>query len=108
MKKFNKNFVAGATWVQLQGEYGYRLVKSLSESRLFIKVHGLEGEFQRGHVITYTNNKDKVTAYPALEDIYLADQYGSVYKRGTNQLHFVGKLNGRTLAEFAADFSEQD
>lgn len=107
MKKFNKLFVAGQTKVQLSGEYGFRLVKEVHETRNWIKVDGLCGSFQRGHIITFTN-KANVEMYPAIDDLYLADQYGSVYERGRKENVFIGKLNGRTLKQFLADKEERE
>ena len=105
MKKFNRNYVAGQTKVQLSGEYGYRLVSDVDSTRNWIKVEGLTGSFQVGHVNTYTNKSD-VNMYPAVEDMYTSDQYGSVYKRGENANIFVGKLNGRSLKRFVEEYEE--
>ncbi|EOW9469110.1 hypothetical protein ACOCGZ_003066 [Vibrio cholerae] len=107
MKKFNKSFVSGQTKVQLSGEYGYRMVKEVNETRNLIKVDGLSGSFQRGHIITFTN-KANVEMYPAIDDLYLTDQYGSVYERGDRENIFIGKLNGRTLKQFLADKVERE
>ncbi len=105
MKVFNSLIVAGKTKVQLQGEYGFRVVSSIHDSRLFIKVDGLGGSFQRKHVIAFTN-KDNVEMYPAIEDLYCKDQYDSVYKRTERGNMFVGKLNGRSLKQFVSDLIE--
>lgn len=102
MKKFNKLFVAGQTKVQLSGEYGYRLVKEVHETRNWIKIEGLSGSFQRGHIISFTN-KENISMYPALEDLYITDQYGSVYERKGDHNEFIGKLNGRSLKQFIQD-----
>lgn len=72
MKKFNKSFVSGQTKVQLSGEYGYRMVKEVNETRNLIKVDGLSGSFQRGHIITFTN-KANVEMYPKKVDVELKD-----------------------------------
>ncbi|EMQ19252.1 hypothetical protein [Vibrio cholerae] len=107
MKKFNKSFVSGQTKVQLSGEYGYRMVKEVNETRNLIKVDGLSGSFQRGDIITFTN-KANVEMYPAIDDLYLTDQYGSVYERGGRENVFIGKLNGRTLKQFLADKEQRE
>ena len=45
--------------------------------------------------------------YPALEDLYITDQYGSVYEKGEFENHHIGKLNGRTLKQFISEYGEQ-
>lgn len=102
MEKFNSLFVAGQTKVQLPGEYGYRLVKEVHETRKWIKVDGIEGSFQRGHINAFTN-KPSVEMFPALDDLYITDAYGSVYERRSDCNMHIGKLNGRTLKQFIAD-----
>ena len=102
MKKFNSLFVAGQTKVQLPGEYGYRLVKEVHDTRNWIKVDGIEGSFQRDHINAFTN-KANIEMFPALDDLYITDATGSVYERRDDCNMFVGKLNGRTLKQFAAD-----
>ncbi|MFV0576101.1 MAG: hypothetical protein ACK5NC_11910 [Vibrio sp.] len=102
MKKFNKLFIADKTKVQLPGEYGYRLVKEVHENRNWIKVEGLVGSFQRSHIISFSN-KENVNMFPALEDLYTTDQYGSVYARKSDHNEFIGKLNGRSLKQFIQD-----
>ena len=103
MKKFNKLFTT-ETKVIIAGEYGYRFVKSINDSRTLIEVDGVCGSFQRGHIITFTN-KANVEMYPALDDLYVTDQYDSVYERKSDANHFVGKLQGRTLAQFVKEIS---
>lgn len=103
MKKFNSLFVANQTKVQLPGEYGYRLVKEIHPSRQWIKIHGLDGSFQRGHINCFSN-KSELEMFPALEDKYTSDQYGSVYEREDHQNVFIGKLNGETLKQFVAGY----
>lgn len=108
MKKFNKLFVEGKTKVQLSGEYGYRVVKSVHETKNWIEVAGLIGSFQRHHVVSFTN-KSNVEMYPAIDDLYIADQYGSVYEKCATENIFIGKLNGRSLKQFIKEkeLSEQ-
>ena len=105
MKKFNSLFKKG-TKVQLSGEYGYRAVKSVDETRQWIAVEGLVGSFQRGHVIAFSN-KESVEMYPAIDDLYTTDQCGSVYERGELANIFIGKLNGRSLKSFVDDLNNQ-
>lgn len=107
MKKFNKLFSVETTKVQVAGEYGFRNVKEIDETRNWIKVEGLEGSFQRDHIITFTN-KAAVEMYPAVEDLYYWDQYGSVYERTSNGKEFIGKLNGRSIKEFLKDKQERE
>jgi hypothetical protein len=38
---------------------------------------------------------------------YRTDQYDSVYELENGSYYFIGKLNGRTLAEFIADQEDQ-
>ena len=61
MKKFNKSFVAGKTVVSLAGFgagfSGYFLVKEINECRKHIKIQGVEGSFQRSHVLSFSNKK---------------------------------------------------
>lgn len=102
MKKFNKLFSVETTKVQVAGEHGFRNIKEIHETRKWIKVEGLEGSLQRGHIVSFTN-KDAVEMYPAVDDLYYWDQYGSVYERTENGNEFVGKLNGRTIKEFLKD-----
>ena len=102
MKKFNSLFKAGQTKVQVQGEYGYRKVAEIHETRKWIKVEGLAGSFQRAHIVAFSN-KDTVEMYPAIDDLYIADQYGTVYERGHDINFAIGKLQGRTLKQFVAD-----
>ena len=101
MKQFNKN-VSLETKVQLPGEYGYRNIKEIHDTRNWIKIEGIEGSFQIGHILGYTN-KSNVEMYPALDDLYTTDQYGAVYERRADGNHFIGKLNGRTLKKFISD-----
>ena len=101
MKKFNKLFKVG-TKVQIEGEYGFRTVRSINDTRIHIKVEGMVGSYQRAHVIKFTNSNN-VEMYPALDDLYITDQYDSVFeKRGDRNMH-IGKLNGRTLKRFIED-----
>ena len=105
MKTFNRSFKIG-TKVMLTGEYGYREIVEINDTRVNIKVKGLGGSFQRGHVIKFTN-RENVEMYPAAEDLFITDQYGSVYERGSSENVFVGKLNGRSLKVFVSDMKRQ-
>ena len=106
MKKFNKSFVVG-TKVLISGEYGFRTVTEIHSTRNWVNVSGLVGSFQRGDIIQFTNKSD-VEMYPALLDLYVADQYGSVYQRGDTENVFIGKLNGMGLQEFINDKDDMD
>ena len=107
MKKFSKLIVAGKTRVQLAGEYGYRVVEEINENRNLIKVNGLHGSFQRKHILKFTN-KTNAEMYPAIDDLYFTNPYGSVFKYGNRTNFFVGKLNGRTLKQFLADKEQRE
>ena len=52
MKKFNKLFKVG-TKVIISGEW--YSVTEVHETRNWIKVDGLDGSFQRGHVAKFSN-----------------------------------------------------
>jgi hypothetical protein len=39
---------------------------------------------------------------------YRFDQYGSVYKLNGDHYIFIGKLNGRTEAEFISEYEQRD
>ena len=104
MRKFNKIFTT-QTKVQLPGEYGYRAIKSISDSRQLIEIEGVPGRFRRDAILTFTNRKD-AEMYPATDDLYVADQYGAVYERGTDANHFIGQLNGKTLDKFVDDLQD--
>lgn len=102
MKKFNKSFKIG-TLVQLPGEYGYRRISEIHETRKWIKIENLSGSFQRDHIITFSNKTQDM--YPAIDDLYITDQYGSVYERRKDCNMFIGKLNGRTLKQFVREIT---
>ena len=102
MKKFNKNIKKG-TLVQLAGEYGFRKVKKVHDTRQWIEIKGLCGEFQKGHIIKYSNTNQEM--YPAVDDLYISDQYGSVLERNSDCNMFIGKLNGQTLKQFVNDLN---
>lgn len=55
MKKFNKSFVANQTKVLIEGQEIWRMVTEINDTRVNIKVSGLVGSFQRGHVEKFTN-----------------------------------------------------
>lgn len=58
MKKFSKSFNTETTIVQFYGaDFTWYKVVEISENRLLIKVEGLEGHFQRRHVLQYSNTK---------------------------------------------------
>ena len=101
MKKFNKQVKVG-TKVMISGEYGYREVREVSAGRQWVKVKGIGGSHQTGHIVQYTN-KNNVEMYPAFNDLYIIDQYDSVYERKGTVNMFVGKLNGRTKEQFLDD-----
>ena len=105
MRKFNKLFTE-STKVQVAGEYGYRDITSIHPSRQWIRVRGRIGLHQRGHIAAFTN-AETPEMYPTLEDLYVADQYGSVYEKGEFENHHIGKLNGRTLKQFISEYGEQ-
>ena len=106
MKKFNAAVKVG-TKVRVEGEYGYRVVKSLNTSRTLIEVQGLaDSSHQQGHILNYTNRAN-VEMYPALEDLYVADAYGSVYERKDDANYFIGKLNNQSLKQFIEDYAAQ-
>ena len=105
MKKFNKLFAAG-TLVRVHGENEHRRIKEVHSSRNCIKVEGIEGSHQRGHIAAFTNAAAP-EMYPALEDLYITDQYGSVFERAYDANYHIGKLNGRTLKQFISEYGEQ-
>ena len=76
MKKFNKLFAAG-TLVRVHGENEHRRIKEVHSSRNCIKVEGVAGWLQRGHIVSFTNigNSD---ARPVMYDVYWAGQYGEI------------------------------
>lgn len=102
MKKFNSLFIQNKTKVKLNREYGYRLVKEINKTRDLIKVMGCTETYKRCDIITFTN-KSNVEMFPALEDLYITDQYSTVFelRLGTNIC--IGKLNGRSLKQFIND-----
>jgi len=105
MKKFNKLFNIETTKVQIAGEYGFRKVNDIHDTRKWIKVDGIDGFFQRDDVIEFTNTRD-VDMYPAIEDLYYWDNCGSVFERTINGKEFIGKLNGRSIKQFLIDISD--
>lgn len=105
MKKFNKLFVAHQTKVQLPSEYGYRLVTEIHKSRKWIKIDGLVGDFQREHILSFTNKPD-VGMFPSLDDLYRVES-GSVYEKRSDACYFIGKLNGLTLRQFVKEYNKQ-
>ena len=54
MKKFDKRIKIG-TKVLLEGQTQWLEVIDIHETRKWIKVEGLAGEFQRGHVLKFSN-----------------------------------------------------
>ena len=103
MKAFNKSVKVG-TKVMLPGEYGYRTVTAINKGRFLIEVEGVAGSHQAGHIISYSNRAN-VEMFPALDDLYVSDAYGSVYERRDDCNMFVGKLNGLTLKQFVANLA---
>ena len=57
MKKFNRQVKVG-TNVMMHGEGGYREVIYVSEGRQWIKVRGIEGSHQAGHIVKYANKSN--------------------------------------------------
>ena len=55
MGKFNKLFVSNVTKVKISGFDEWFLVTHINELRTHIKLSGLAGEFQRGHIKQFTN-----------------------------------------------------
>jgi len=55
MKKFNQKYNTETTYAKINGEW--RKVKEIDETRQWIKVHGVEGSFQRGHVEKFSNKE---------------------------------------------------
>ena len=101
MKSFSKAVQIG-TKVMISGEYSYRVVKSVHPSRQWVEVEGIAGQHQVGHIVQYTN-KSNVEMYPAIDDLYVSDAYGSVYERREDANYFIGKLNGQTLKQFVSE-----
>ena len=56
MKKFNKAINIKTTKVLINDEW-YKVVY-INDTRINIKVDGLVGSFQRGHVTRYTNKRE--------------------------------------------------
>lgn len=56
-KIFNAKFKENITQVLIIGQPDSKLflVSNISYDRRLIKVYGLEGQFQRGHIIHFTN-----------------------------------------------------
>lgn len=59
MVKFGRLFKENHTRVQIEGIDGWYLIKEVHETRNWIKVYGVMGSFQRGHIYKFTN-KDGV------------------------------------------------
>jgi len=55
MTKFSKSFVANKTRVVVFGHAVSSVVTEIHETRNWIKVQGLMGSFQRGHIQSFTN-----------------------------------------------------
>ena len=55
LRKFNKLFNSITTKVEINDKL-YE-VKEVHASRQWIKVHGLNGSFQRGHINKFTNKE---------------------------------------------------
>ena len=100
MTTFSK-LISTGTKVMLSSEYGYRKVEEVMGDRKLVKVAGIQRLLGKEDVHSFTN-REGVEMYPAVEDLYVSDQYGSVYERGEDANTFIGKLNGRTLKKFAA------
>lgn len=58
MKKFNKLFNTTTTFVKTNGAW-YK-VSEIHETRLWIKVEGLAGSFQRAHIKKFTNKIETI------------------------------------------------
>ena len=59
MRKFNRLFIAEKTKVKFNGKW--YLIKEVHETRKWVKLHGLEGSFQREH---FTHCTNKTTQEP--------------------------------------------
>lgn len=53
LKKFDRRVVSGTK--VLTENWGWRVVKSIHETRKWIEIDGLVGSFQRGHVLKFSN-----------------------------------------------------
>ncbi len=58
MKKFNKQFNTTTTSVKIEGDW-YK-VSEIHDTRFWIKVKGLAGSFQRGHIKKFTNKVEQL------------------------------------------------
>ena len=58
MLTFNRLFNTETTYVKIIGKW-YK-VKEIHETRKWIKVDGLMGSFQKGHVEKFTNKKKNI------------------------------------------------
>lgn len=54
MKKINKRIIVG-TKVKLEGSDLWHIVKEIHQTGKLIKVYGLMGSFQSGHILKFTN-----------------------------------------------------
>jgi hypothetical protein len=55
MKKFNKLYNIKTTKVKIPGMEKWYKVKEIDSTRQWIKLEGLEGSFQVGHIDKFTN-----------------------------------------------------
>ena len=58
LKKFSKAFQANTTRVKILGQDTWRSVTEINEQRSHIKISGMMGSFQRGHIATFTNKPE--------------------------------------------------
>ena len=58
LRKFDSRFVVGTTRVKVEGANEFRHIKNIHETRKWIEVKGLEGSFQRGHIVQFTNKSE--------------------------------------------------
>lgn len=59
MNTFNRAFKAGKTKVKIEKNGAWLAIELIEHNRKWIKLVGIAGMFQRGHVITYTNKGGK-------------------------------------------------
>lgn len=90
MEKFSKAFKVG-TKVHLEGDSGYREVMEVHETRKWVRIKGLAGLFQRGHIEHYTNC-DSVLTVP-LHTTFIEDRVAALFAR--ESVNSCGEFNER-------------
>jgi len=63
MKKIYSS-IRNNTMVRVQGQSGWFFVDTINKERTLITVKGLQGSFQRGHIIEHLNKKGIITENP--------------------------------------------